>query len=399
MTSISSLPATRRVARPPGMTVTVVGAGGNIGSQLVPLLATMPNLTDITLVDPDSYEAGNLLTQNITPRDIGRLKVAVQARRLRGMNKNLRVKTWPCRVADVPWGCLQSDVLLSCTDSRDARMDTNQIARRLRIPLVDAAVDARQQLARVNVYGTTPDEACLICAWDEHDFAALPQVQPCLAAKAESSPTDAPTYLGALAASLQAAECRKLLTGELERVMFGKQVMIDLRHHQHYVTNFGRNSQCRLDHAAWEILHLPKLPSRVTLSQALGLVPATDNARGGAALNVENRFFLKARPCPGCGRTLGECLWRGSRSSVPQQVCRHCSRTVLATGFDQVEWLNDADISPAARYSALSEIGFLPGDVFGVRRQGTTVRFQLPTVNAPKRRTSASAPAGAGAAI
>jgi len=45
----------------------------------------------VTVIDKDVYEASNLLTQDITPRDVGRLKARVQARRLRRVNAALRV--------------------------------------------------------------------------------------------------------------------------------------------------------------------------------------------------------------------------------------------------------------------------------------------------------------------
>ena len=63
--------------------VVVVGAGGNIGSHLVPHLARMQLLDSVTLIDNDVYEASNLQTQDVTPRDVGKRKTAVQARRLK----------------------------------------------------------------------------------------------------------------------------------------------------------------------------------------------------------------------------------------------------------------------------------------------------------------------------
>lgn len=66
--------------------VTVVGAGGNIGSHLLPHLARIPEIGSVTLIDPDRYEADNLYSQAIRTRDMGRPKVAVQTRRLSAIN-------------------------------------------------------------------------------------------------------------------------------------------------------------------------------------------------------------------------------------------------------------------------------------------------------------------------
>ena len=60
-----------------GIHVIVVGCGA-IGSFLVSLLARMPGVTRITLIDPDTYHHSNLRSQNIFPGDVGEPKVAVQ---------------------------------------------------------------------------------------------------------------------------------------------------------------------------------------------------------------------------------------------------------------------------------------------------------------------------------
>ena len=52
--------------------VTLIGAGGNIGSHLVPHLGRMPGVERITLVDRDIYEERNLFSQDILPGDIAR---------------------------------------------------------------------------------------------------------------------------------------------------------------------------------------------------------------------------------------------------------------------------------------------------------------------------------------
>ncbi|MDX6614340.1 MAG: molybdopterin-synthase adenylyltransferase, partial [Blastocatellia bacterium] len=101
--------------------VVVIGAGGNIGSHLVPHLGRMPNVARVTLIDRDVYEPPNLLTQDITPRDVGRRKALVQARRLARINPDLRVRAIAEAVERVPLGLLRADVILACLDSRRAR--------------------------------------------------------------------------------------------------------------------------------------------------------------------------------------------------------------------------------------------------------------------------------------
>lgn len=60
-----------------GKHVVVVGAGGNIGSHLVPSLARLTAVACITLIDRDIYEEANLRSQNITARDLDKAKATV----------------------------------------------------------------------------------------------------------------------------------------------------------------------------------------------------------------------------------------------------------------------------------------------------------------------------------
>ena len=62
--------------------VIIVGVG-NIGSYAAPLVARIPGVGLVVLVDKDSYEERNLAGQNITREDVGRSKVQVIGRRLR----------------------------------------------------------------------------------------------------------------------------------------------------------------------------------------------------------------------------------------------------------------------------------------------------------------------------
>jgi adenylyltransferase/sulfurtransferase len=172
----------------------------------------MSGIGRVTLIDRDTYEKKNLLSQDITPQDVGRSKAAVQARRLRRINPALRVDVIVDAVQNVPLGQLRADIILACLDSRTARQYVNQAAWRLGVLWIDSGVEGRGLLARVNVYVPGPDTPCLECAWDEQDYEALEQTYPCQGETGEPAPTNASSSLGALAASLQAIECQKLLS-------------------------------------------------------------------------------------------------------------------------------------------------------------------------------------------
>src|SRR6185436_3680323 len=110
--------------------VVLVGAGA-IGSHLLPHLARSPQVSRITVIDRDRYDAGNTRGQLIDARDIGRPKALAQATRLRRINPELQVIPIRSSVERLPLGALRASVILAALDSRKARMIVNQMAWRL----------------------------------------------------------------------------------------------------------------------------------------------------------------------------------------------------------------------------------------------------------------------------
>lgn len=328
-------------------TVTVVGAG-NIGSHLIPHLARLPGVQRVIIVDPERYEAKNLASQDITAGHVGRPKAVVQARRLRRIRPDIQVDPLVARIEDLPPGRLRSQVILACLDSRRARQHVNELAWRLGMPWIDAGVRAEGLLVRVSVYRPGPDSPCLECAWSENDYAALEQVYPCEAEPAQPQATEAPSALGALAAALQALECRRLLAGDC--TMAGREVILAAASHQHYVTTLRRNASCRFPHEVWpapERIH----SVRLTLGEALRL----------GALSVPGKRFARTLVCRHCGRRrstlrlLGDGRLRTTR-------CR-CGGRMTAAGFDLVERL-EGELPERLLRQSLAGLGFRRGEIF-----------------------------------
>ena len=180
--------------------VIIVGAGA-IGSHLASLVARMPGVTHVTVIDRDKYEGSNLGAQHIFTADVGKSKAQVQARRLRQINPALATRAFERPVEDLPLGWLRGDVILACLDSRRARMAVNQAAWRLGVPWINAGIDATGLLARVQVFAPEDEAPCLECAWDARDYELVEQIYACQAATAPAR-TGASSSLGALAVSL-----------------------------------------------------------------------------------------------------------------------------------------------------------------------------------------------------
>ena len=356
--------------------VVVVGAGGNIGSHLVPHLARMP-LESVTLIDKDVYEASNLQSQDITPQEVGKRKTAVQARRLKRINPAIQVNAIHDSVERVPLGKLRATVILACLDSRVARQHVNQFAWRLGVPLIDAGVEAGGMLARINVYVPGVENPCLECPWDDRDYQALEQLYPCFEFASGIPATNAPSSLGALAASLQAIECLKLLNGQSDLVAVGKQIVLDATHHKHYVTAFRRNPNCRFSgHEVWDIRSLESSVEDLTLAEALCLSHQGSGVNGSDTLRIEGKSFVTRLTCPGCGKTRS-LLRLGCSLRRSHTRCAECGRAMITPGFDALERLS-ADVVPRSALSrSLRSLGLRRGEVFSVSGDQGESHFEI----------------------
>ena len=334
--------------------ITLVGAGGNIGSHLVPHLGRMPGVNRVTLVDRDTYEERNLLSQDILPGDIGKPKALVQANRLSAINPELQVLPIVGSVENQPLGMLRADVMLTGLDSRRSRQFVNEIVWRLNMPWCDSGVHSEESLARISVYVPGEDTPCLECAWSDSDYEKIEQVYPCDDPIGSNEvPTNAPSCLGALAASLQALECRKILGDRLDCTAVSRQITIDAQWHHYYGMRYQRNPECRFNHKSWSIEKLRCSLDEFTVEDALRL---------GDRIELDHMQFVKKLICRGCGRERS--LFCLSASLSPEtRKCADCGAAMITTGFDAQERI-DGHSSIGIRELSFGNIGLREGDVF-----------------------------------
>jgi molybdopterin/thiamine biosynthesis adenylyltransferase len=342
-----------------GKTLVIVGLG-NIGSPLVPHAARLPAIEAITLVDRDVYEEKNLVSQDIRPSDVGVAKVRVQARRLKTINPSLHVEAIHRAVEEVPVGHLRGNVIATCLDGRASRQYVGEVAWRLGVPLVDAGVEPGSLLARVSVYVPGANSACVECQWTDRDYEQLEQRYPCRGKVAEPA-TDAPSSLGALAASVQAIECQKLLAGNSGRGAANYEVLIDAMNHKLFLTRLVRNPKCRFDHRRWSIQRVACRPEDITIRQALEL------PRGAKSpvLRVPGKVFVKRFTCPGC-RKVKSGLHLRHPLRLKERICSRCGKKMVASGFDMTDELDLSQLPRATINVRLRALGFRARDVFTI---------------------------------
>jgi len=349
-----------------GVSLAVIGCGGNIGSHLLGHLGRMASLDSITLVDRDVYEAKNLSSQDITPRDVGRPKALVQATRLRRINPRLRVHAIVDSVENVPLGWLRADVVLTGLDSRGARQWVNECVWRLGIPWIDAGVEPGGLLARVTVYQPGPDAPCLECLWDNHSYALVSQAYPCTGDRSDPPPTNAPSSLGALAAALQAIECRKLVEGPRAQAAIGQEIVVDAAHHRQFLTTLRRSPACRFDHDVWCVERT--LRPALSLRRAARLAHTGNGAR--PLLRVQGRLFALGSSCA-CGAPP---LRLVSASNIR---CDRCGQVLPAAGADLRADLDVAALPAPVQLRSLRDIGIRRGDLFSLSTADANHHFEV----------------------
>lgn len=349
--------------------VTVIGQG-NIGSRTVGLIAQMPGITAVTLVDPDSYEESNLLTQAIDGSALGAPKVDVQSAVIKAINPNITVRRIRDRLENVPVAALRGTTLLSCTDNRRARQTTNRYAWRNGSPWIDAAIDA-VSLVRISVFVPGQAGPCLECSWDEASYDLLEQDYTCAGeALASAPPTNAPSELGALAAALQAAELRKLIGGALDTTpQSGLQLMYDTYSYTRHLNRVKQNAQCRFDHCTWHPKIIEFEPKKNTLADLFdALDPNSD-----AAVSVEGHAFVTYLHCVACDKDSCIDLSLGGRLDAARRICS-CGGRMLAPGFFCSESVQRSNTSRESLRLKLDAIGFRIGDLLSVTDRAGGIR-------------------------
>ncbi|HTZ19309.1 MAG TPA: ThiF family adenylyltransferase [Opitutaceae bacterium] len=345
-----------------GASLVVVGLG-NIGSQFVDHAGRMSGLARVVLVDRDVYEPANLRTQKITAREVGEPKAEAQSRILRALNPALEICAIVDDVANIPPGRLRADVIVAGLDSLEARLVVNDRAWRLGVPWLDAGVEPAQQLVRINGYRPGPDRPCLECALDDVDYRNLATRHPCRPARA-NRPTNGSSSLGALAGALLAGECEKILAGDFARSLVGRQVVIDVAHHRHFVTSFRPNPHCRFDHAVWRLASLRGLRPTDTLADLLRVARIAVRGPAGLTLSIAGHPLAQMLHCRQCGQAV-------PGPHLPGRVARSCPRCqgcdLLPAGFDLIVEL-DARSPREVLGGTLRSVGIQPGDVVRVRR-------------------------------
>lgn len=357
------------------MKVMVIGLG-NIGSALVRLVFAMLRGRDeggeLVLVDPDSYDPGNLVSQLIDREDVGRNKAVAQARRLRRLNPRVKITTFPTRLENVPLGVFAGcDVVFTCLDSKAARVAANERVWRAGVKWwFDTGVSADERLARLTIHRPGPDAGCYECGWDAADYAQLDVSRPCADASAPS--TGAPAALGCLAASIAVLEFEKQVLRGDDGAGADKEIIVSATAHTHCISVLKRDARCRFDHHP-----LNAEPADVNVREImLGDFWQRFGDRD-AALRVEGGRWLTSFVCGSC-RALQPTLAVRGRGLAETEFCAACgSGRLVPSGFHQRDSITRADVSEAQLGLQLCHFGVRQREIVSFISPDQTTRSIL----------------------
>jgi sulfur-carrier protein adenylyltransferase/sulfurtransferase len=144
--------------------VLVVGCGG-LGVPAMTYLAAA-GIGRLGLVDGDALAASNLHRQTLySLADVGKAKVELAAARLRALNPEVDVHTYPLRLdaMSAPAIIAPYALVIDCTDNFATKFMLNDVCVRLRTPVIFSSVyqyEGQLQLVRPERGG-----ACLRCIW------------------------------------------------------------------------------------------------------------------------------------------------------------------------------------------------------------------------------------------
>jgi hypothetical protein len=337
----------------------------------VPLLASVPGIARVCLIDFDEYESGNLGLQPITPRDLGRAKAKVQARIMHTIRPDLDITAYVCRFENLPLGILRGNVILSCVDSRAARQAINRTAFALGTPWIDAALAREGSVrARIHLPGRS---ACLECGWGLRDYELLEQRLPCAGADSAPAATAAAPELGAIAAGLQISLCRRLVADAAETAAVAdRQFFLDVSVGRGWTGVYAPNPTCRLDHSPWAITVLERGSIDMPMRDALALA-GTEPAE--TALSAPGQVFVRRLRCPRCPN-VRQVRWRLS-GRLAKRLCDACGVSMLSAVMDTETQLTMRNASAAVLQEPLARRGFVAGDLVSVGSADAARYFQL----------------------
>ena len=206
--------------------VIVIGAGG-LGSPVLMYLASA-GVGTLGIVDSDTVSTSNLQRQILyVTADVTRPKAEAAAERLRLINPNIEVRTFPVRFTEENAGTIIRgfDIAVDCSDNYATRYLLSDVTRAAGIPMIYGAVSQFMGQVSVFNYNNGPSYRDLYPEGMHMSADASPSEQGVIG--------PLPGIIG----SFQACEVIKIITG-VGDVISGHFLQIDALHLRTEIISF-----------------------------------------------------------------------------------------------------------------------------------------------------------------
>jgi molybdopterin/thiamine biosynthesis adenylyltransferase len=302
------LPAFLGLQRDPGQVLdglkAVVVGCGSVGRPIAVHLARQ-QIDTVWIIDRGHYKAESLLTQPITPDDVGRPKASSTGRYCKQVSPRTRVFALDGPVQALDEAALAgADVWLLATDNLSAEVEVGQRCLRLGKPLIHAAVHGDTLTAQVRCFANA-DGPCPACTFGHGEWAFLNKetVFSCegfFSGERKSTTATMPTmsvsFLCSLAADLALTQLFRLVLGLGQPV---RDTMIEHCGYTHRtaVAPLKRNPDCPCDHTRWHLAAGPRPLARCSLGELAAAAGLSD----GVSFTVGELSFAELGICEACG--------------------------------------------------------------------------------------------------
>jgi molybdopterin/thiamine biosynthesis adenylyltransferase len=367
--------------------VVIVGCGV-VGGQVAYHVALLG--LPITLIDRDRVGPENQATQGFSPAEVGLPKAVVRAAVLRRLNPACVVTPIHARVESLGLGALhKASLILAAVDSISARFAVNEVAMRLGVPWLDAAIDGSGQsyTARIAAYPGGPTGACMLCSFDPRSIETLtgaaeePRGCPTWWGRQDpvTPPTLAVSALGAAVASALVMWAVESLLGRGAQVA-GREAYFDLLRTVMRSHRLPANPHCLLDHRAYPLTPIGRPVEEVSVASTFGCAEAALGP--GVTLRLHRRRLVTLLRCPTCDET--RYPYRMLDALTEEEArCRQGHR-MDPLAFGLRDRLDRRDLAPAMSRT-WAELGLPPEDVVTATRGDQEIHLLFARSRAPSR--------------
>jgi len=355
-----------------GPWVIVLIGCGVVGRALLLALSAL-GCFDFILVDPKRYSAAHVAAGQCREQEAGKYKVQVLARVAR--RHGCGATSIAGDIAQLGEGIFGPGVLLvTALDSLPAQLAANQLARRMRLPLVRLNTAPTVDLMSVRVYAThRADGVCVACGLARDTVRRKTQPGRAAPVSTYGCGPGSSGLLAQMAARLGRSVIQALADSRSAAApWWNSELQLSLRKNATVVSRLTQRNSCTTCHAPpWEnLIYCSPSAESATLRQ---LIRAAVGHREAWARVRFCHALARRAYCPQCGHRARIRTWVAAyRQTI--DACPNC-------GFDLVSSAVASEFSnwslASLRDLTIRELRLAPGGIVSVRAGDRECSFVL----------------------